>query len=375
MEAIGTLAGGIAHDFNNILSPLLGHAELLMSDLNEDSPLQASVNEIYRASLRARDLVQQILAFSRQTEDELKPIKIHPAVKEALTLLRASLPKTINIEQNIDSNCGAVIADPTQIHQIAMNLATNAYHAMEDTGGTLKVALKQVQMEPDQSKNIGLVPGTYACLTVSDTGCGIQKEILDKIFDPYFTTKGKSKGTGLGLSVVHGIVKGYGGDIHIKSEPGKGTEVCVYLPIIESKIEKGATHSIESIQGGTEKILLVDDEEAIVRMEQQMLKQLGYQVTTRTGSIDALEAFKANPDRYDLIITDMTMPNMTGIQLAQEIKKIRPEIPIIICTGFSDQINEEKCKAMGIQGYVMKPIVRKEFAGTIRTVLDRKEVF
>ena len=374
MEAIGTLAGGIAHDFNNILSPLLGYAELLKEDLSDDSPLQASVNEIYRASLRARDLVQQILAFSRQTEDELKPIRIHPAVKEAIKLLRASLPKTIDIEQNIDPDCGAVIAAPTQIHQIAMNLATNAYHAMEDTGGTLKVALKQFQMEPDQSESIGLVPGEYACLTVSDTGVGIEKDILNRIFDPYFTTKKQGKGTGLGLSVVHGIVKGYGGDIHIYSEPGKGTEVHVYLPIIESKIEEGAKDSIESIQGGTEKILLVDDEEAIVRMEQLMLKQLSYEVTTRAGSVDALEAFKANPDRYDLIITDMTMPNMTGIQLAQEIKKIRPEIPIIICTGFSDQIDDEKCKAMGIQGYVMKPIVRREFAGIIREVLDRTVV-
>ena len=371
MEAIGTLAGGIAHDFNNILSPLLGYAELLKEDLSDESPLQASVNEIIRASLRARDLVQQILAFSRQTEDELKPIRIHPAVKEAIKLLRASLPKTIDIEQNIDPDCGAVTASPTQIHQIVMNLATNAYHAMEDSAGTLKVLLKQFQIEPDQSESKEIEPGTYACLTVSDTGVGIEKDILDKIFDPYFTTKEKNKGTGLGLSVVHGIVKNYGGDIHIYSEPGKGTEVHVYLPIIESKIEEGAKDSIESIQGGTEKILLVDDEEAIVRVEQQMLEGLGYEVSTRAGSVDALEAFKANPDRYDLIITDMTMPNMTGIRLAQEIKKIRPEIPVIICTGFSDQIDKEKCKAMSIQGYVMKPIVRKEFAGTIREVLDR----
>ena len=371
MEAIGTLAGGIAHDFNNILSPLLGYAELIKYDLSDDSPFQSSVNEIIRASLRARDLVQQILAFSRQTEDELKPIKIHPAVNEAIKLLQATLPKTIDIEQNIDPDCGAVVAAPTQIHQIAMNLATNAYHAMEDEGGTLKIALKQIQMELDQSEPIGLVPGTYACLAVSDTGCGIEKDILDKIFDPYFTTKEKNKGTGLGLSVVHGIVKNYGGDIHIRSEPGKGTEFHVYLPIIESQIEEGAKDSIDSIQGGTEEILLVDDEEAIVRMERKMLKQLGYEVTTRAGSIDALEAFKANPDRYDLIITDMTMPNMTGIQLAQEIKKIKPEVPVIICTGFSNQIDEEKCKAMGIQGYVMKPIISKEFAGTIREVLDR----
>ena len=373
MEAIGTLAGGIAHDFNNILSPLLGYAEMLKEDLSVDSPLQTNADEILRASLRARDLVQQILAFSRQTEDELKPIKIHPVVKEATNLLRSSLPKTIDIEQNIDFNCGAVIAAPTQIHQILMNLATNAYHAMEDSGGILKVTLKQVRMEPDQSEFIELVPGAYACLTVSDTGVGIEKDILDRIFDPYFTTKAKGKGTGLGLSVVHGIAKSYGGDIRIYSEPGKGTEVYVYLPIMESKAEEKANDVIEPIQGGLEKILLVDDEEAIVRMEQQMLERLGYEVNTRTGSVDALEAFKADPDRYDLIITDMTMPNMTGIRLAKEIKKIRPGIPIIICTGFSDQINEEKCKALGIQGYVMKPIVIRKIAATIREALDKSE--
>jgi len=373
MEAIGTLAGGIAHDFNNILSPLIGYTEMLKEDLSVDSPFQTSVDEIFRASLRARDLVQQILAFSRQTEDELKPIKLQPVIKEAMKLLRSSLPKTIDIQPDIDSKCGAVIAAPTQIHQIVMNLATNAYHAMEDTGGILKITLRQVWMELEHSGYLELLPGAYACLIVADTGIGIEKDIFDKIFDPYFTTKKIGKGTGLGLSVVHGIVKSCKGDIRIDSEPGKGTEIHVYLPIIEQRIDKNALEVADRIQGGTERILLVDDEEAIVRMEQQMLDRLGYEVTTRTGSVDALEAFKANPDRYDLIITDMTMPNMTGILLSKEIKRIRPEIPIIICTGFSDQINEEKCKAMGIQGYVMKPIVGSEIADTIREVLDKSE--
>ena len=370
MEAIGTLAGGIAHDFNNILYPLIGYAELLKDDLPSDSPHQASIIEIIRASLRARDLVKQILAFSRQSEDELKPIKIQPIIQEALNLLRSSLPKTIEIEQIIDSRCAAVITSPVQIHQIVMNLVTNAYHAMEDSGGILKVDLSQVKLESDQSNSIELTPGNYACITVSDTGVGIGKENLDKLFDPYFTTKEKGKGTGLGLSVVHGIIKGCGGDIHINSNPGKGTEVLGYLPIIEFKEEEKIHKSQEFIQGGTEKILLVDDEEIIIRMAQQMLERLGYEVTTRTGSVDALEAFKANPDQYDLIITDMTMPNMSGRRLAQEVRKIRPEIPIIICTGFSDQIDEEKCKALGIQGYIMKPIIIKEFSNIIRRVLD-----
>ena len=375
MEAIGTLASGIAHDFNNILSPLLGYAEMLKEDLSVDSPFQGSVNEIHRASLRARDLVQQILTFSRQTEDDLKPIKIQSVVKEAIKLLRSSLPKTIDIKQNIDSSCGAIIADPTQIHQIVMNLATNAYHAMEDPGGILTVALKQVQLKPDKLKFLECIPGTYACLSVKDTGVGIENDKLDKIFDPYFTTKGKERGTGLGLSVVHGIVNSCGGDIQIVSESGKGTEVYVYLPMIESQVEEKVDESMGTgtILGGTEEILLVDDEEAIVRMEQQMLEQLGYNVTTRTGSVDALEAFRTNPNRYDLIITDMSMPNMTGIKLAKEIKNIKPVVPIIICTGFSDQINEEKCESLGIQGYVMKPIVRKEFAETIREVIDKTQ--
>ena len=371
MEAIGTLAGGIAHDFNNILSPLLGYAEMLKEDFSIDSQVQTSIDEILHATLRARDLVRQILAFSRQAEDDLKPIKIHSVIKEAIKLLRSSLPKTIDIEQSIDSNCGAVMVDPTRIHQIVMNLATNAYHAMEDTGGSLAVIFRQILIEQPHSRYLELGPGAYACLTVADTGVGIEKYVLDKIFDPFFTTKEKGKGTGLGLSVVHGIVKNYNGDVRIDSEPGIGTKIHVYLPVLKRSAEKKTLEVSGQIQGGTEKILLVDDEETNVRMERQMLERLGYEAFTRTGSVDALEAFKANPDQYDLIVTDMTMPNMTGLRLSQEIKKIRPDIPVIICTGYSDQIDDEKCKALGIEGFVMKPIVRREFAGTIREVLDK----
>ena len=370
MEAIGTLAGGIAHDFNNILFPLMGHAEMLKEDISVDSPLQENVDEIMHATLRAKDLVQQILTFSRQTEDEPKPIKLQHVVKEAIKLLQSTLPKTIDIQKYIDPNCGAVIADPTRIHQIVMNLSTNAYHAMEDTGGNLEIILRQVQIEHTQSEGFEIEPGDYACLTVSDTGVGIEKQILDKIFDPFYTTKEMGKGTGLGLSVVHGIVKNYKGDVRIDSEPGNGTKVQAYLPVLKQSVERKTPEVAEQVQGGTEKILLVDDEEAIIKMEQQMLERMGYQVFTRTGSVDALEAFKANPDQYDLIVSDMTMPNMTGIRLSQEIKKIRPKTPVIICTGFSDQIDEERCKALDIQGYIMKPIVKNEFTNAIREVLD-----
>ena len=371
MEAIGTLAGGIAHDFNNMLFPLMGYSEMLREELPADSPLQHHVNRILEAAMRSKGLVEQILAFSRQGHQEIKLMKLQPIVKESIKLLRSSIPTTIDIQQDIDPGCGAVVADPTQVHQIVMNLATNSYHAMEDSGGRLKVHLKQVRMEPDPSLLPDLTPGEYARLTVADTGIGIEKDAVNKIFDPYFTTKETGKGTGLGLSVVQGIVKRCHGDIRIYSEPGKGTEIQVYLPIHDRKIEDIRIDQSEAIQGGTEKILLVDDEVTIVRMEQRILERLGYRVAMRTGSVDALEAFKANPDTFDLVVTDMNMPNMTGVQLAREIKKVRPEIPIILCTGFSYQVNEEKSKALGIQGFLVKPVIKKEIAGIIRKVLDK----
>jgi PAS domain S-box-containing protein len=370
MESIGTLAGGIAHDFNNILFPLTGYAEILKEEVPSDSLLRGHIDKILHAALRARNLVKQILTFSRQGDLELKLMKLQPVVKEALKLIRSSIPTTIEIKEDIDPGCGVVVADPTQIHQIVMNLATNAYHAMENTGGRLKVTLKQVGLESDQSFFQDLASGEYALLTVSDTGIGIEKDALDKIFDPYFTTKEKGKGTGLGLSVVQGIVKSFNGDIRIYSEPGKGTEIHVYLPIIDQKVDDILTDRTEPVSGGTERILLVDDEEVIVRMEQQMLERIGYQVTISTGSVDALEAFKANPDSFDLIVTDMTMPNMTGDRLAVELVKIRSDIPIIICSGFSDQMNEEKAAALGLKGFLTKPVLAKAFARKIREVLD-----
>ncbi len=371
MEAIGTLAGGIAHDFNNILSPILGFTEMLQEDLPQDSREQKSVAEVLKAALRAKDLVKQILTFSRQGDQDLKPIKIQSVLKEALKLLGSSIPTTIEIQTEIDSNCGAVIADPTQIHQIIMNLATNAYHAMRESGGRLKIVLNQTQIE---SKPIGFsefIPGRYALLKVIDTGTGIEKNILDKIFDPYFTTKESDKGTGFGLSVVQGIVKSLDGDIHVYSESGEGTEVHVYFPIMKNASEKEKPNQLTPIRGGTERILLVDDEEPIVIMEKMMLGRLGYQVTTRTRSIDALETFRSNSDEFDLIITDMTMPQMTGTQLAREIKAIRADIPIIICTGFSDRINEDTSSEFDIQAFLTKPVIKKEIARIIRDVLDK----
>ncbi len=371
MESLGTLAGGNAHDFNNILFPIMGFAEMALDDAPEDSLLRKNIEEILHGTMRAGDLVKQILAFSRQSDKKPKPLRVQLVVKEALKLIRSTIPTTIKIKQDIDNDCSPVMADTTPIHQVAMNLMTNAYHAMEDDGGVLEVILKEVELSVDDLKDPAMTPGTYVCLTISDTGVGIPPYVLNNIFEPYFTTKTDGKGTGLGLAVVHGIVKSYGGEIKVYSEPGKGSTFNVYFQAINSRIDAEKTHAAAPGLRGTERILLVDDEEAIVRMEQQMLERLGYNVTARTSSIEALAAFRNSPKKFDLVITDMTMPNMTGVQLAQKLLEINPEIPIIICTGFSTKISDEKAKAFGIRGFAMKPLVQSEFTKKIREVLSQ----
>ena len=371
MEAIGTLAGGIAHDFNNMLYPIVGYAEMIMDDVPGDSVARGNLRELLKAAERARGLVQQILTFSRQGEQERKPIRIQPIIEEALKLLRASIPSNIEIIREIVEECGAIEADPTQIHQVMMNLCTNAYHAMRDKGGELKVALGEGNIHGSTGGfDLNLNPGPHLILTVSDTGHGMEHELMEKIFDPYFSTKGPGEGTGMGLSVVHGIVRSYGGDIRVQSLLGKGTSFIIYLPRVGRCPGVAEAISIEPAQGGREHILLVDDEEQIVRMVKQMLERLGYEVTARTSSVEALEAFRVQPERFDLVITDQTMPNMTGAELARKLLRIRPNLGIILCTGFSELITEEKAKAIGIHGYVMKPVVRSEIAGAIRAVLD-----
>lgn len=368
LEALGTLAGGIAHDFNNILSPLMGFSEMLKEDVPQDSPQQVHIDEILKAAARLRDLVKQILAFSRKGDQDIKEILLQPVVQEALTLLTASIPATIEIRQEIDPQCGAVVADPTQVHQIVMNLATNAYHAMGKRGGKLTIALKEVRLDPVPAAFAPLSPGAYARLSVEDTGTGISREILDRVFDPYFTTKRKNKGTGLGLSIVQGIVRSCGGEIRIHSEPGKGTAVEVFLPVIAKRVEEKPPSRAALPAGRGERILLVDDEAAVLRMTQIMLERMGYRVTACPGSVEALAAFKADSE-FQLIVSDMTMPEMTGLQLAGEIKKIKPEIRVVICTGFSDQLNAEKIKEAGIQGLVMKPVSRQELSEAVRMAL------
>jgi two-component system, cell cycle sensor histidine kinase and response regulator CckA len=370
MEAIGTLAGGIAHDFNNILTPMIGYGDMLKDELSVGSPLQEPVAEILVAATRAKELVKQILVSCRHSDAKPKPLKLQPIILEALKLLRASIPVTIDVRQAIDAECGAVIADPTHIHQVVINLATNAYHAMEQTGGRLQVSLAQVSMDAEQTRYTGLAPGEYARLIVADTGTGIESHIMGKIFDPYFTTKDKHKGTGLGLSLVQGIVKSCGGDIRVLSEAGKGSEFRVYLPLVQQETKPEKNGEPVPIRGGTEKILVVDDEAPITRMVSQVLERLGYHVTTYTSSIAALEAFKADPGRFDLVLTDMTMPEMTGDQLAQEILAVRPSMPVIISTGYSGTLTAEAVKAIGIRTLLIKPVSKSILATAVRQVLD-----
>ena len=370
MESIGTLAGGIAHDFNNILAPIIGMSELLLEDLRPDSLEHENAGEILKAGMRGKDLVKQILAFSRKAEHRLMPVGVQHILKEVLKLSRSTIPSYIEISRDIQNDCGPVMADGSQIHQVVMNLITNAYHAVEQNGGKISVQLKEIEITAGDSGFDAREPGAYARLSVSDTGSGIDPAAMDKIFEPYFTTKAQGKGTGLGLAVVYGIVKTHEGDVKVYSEPGKGTTFNVYLPLMKKAPAHGSSEAPESLPTGNERILLIDDEAAIVRLEKQMLERLGYVVTSRTGSIEALETFKARPQDFDLVITDMTMPNMTGDRLAKELLSIRPDVPVIICTGFSERINREAAERIGIDGFLMKPAVKSELAKMVRSVLD-----
>ena len=369
MEAIGTLAGGIAHDFNNILSAVIGYTEIALKDVEKDSLLQSNLREVLNAGERAKDLVKQILTFSRQAEQELKPVQIKHVAMEALKLLRASLPTTIEIHQTIESN-SAVLADLTQIHQVVMNLCTNASHAMQEEGGRLEVSLADVEIDRDfAARHPGFLPGLYLQLSVKDTGHGMSPDVLNRIFDPFFTTKGKGGGTGMGLSVVHGIVKSHDGDVVVHSEPGKGTTFNIYFPAIE-KEEIQEIGAVLPLPVGNERILFIDDEPTLVHIGKQILERLGYEVEARTSSLEALELFKIKSEKFDLVITDMTMPKMTGDHLAREIIKIRANIPIILCTGYSKKISEGKAEASGVRALVMKPVVAEQLATIVRQVLD-----
>jgi len=367
MEALGTLSGGIAHDFNNILAAIIGFTELVAEHTPKGSRDEHHLGRVMEASLRGRDLVRQMLTFSRSTSEEKKPLLLSSVVSETVTMLRATTPTTIRINVNIQSESGLIFADPTQIQQILLNLCTNATHAMRDKGGILDVELSDFSVPP--SGGNGMTPGLYMKLVIRDTGAGIPPEIMEKIFDPFFTTKKIGEGTGLGLSVVHGIVKRSGGYITVESEPEKGTTFTVYFPKVAGEKEAIA-RAQDAIPTGSEHILFVDDEEAIVEMGEEILAELGYEVTSRTSSTEAFALLKENPSRFDLVITDQTMPDMTGVELAKEILTLRPGIPVILCTGFSHLVDAEGATAAGIRAFAMKPLTKREIAKTIRKVLD-----
>jgi signal transduction histidine kinase/ActR/RegA family two-component response regulator len=372
MEAIGTLAGGIAHDFNNILGAIIGYSEMALYDTKKDSMEHYNIDQVLRAGHRAKDLVKQILAFSRKSEQDKNVISLATIVAEALKLLRASLPTTIEIRQNIEPNLDAIFADPTQMHQVVMNLCTNAAHAMGDTSGILKVELHNVDLSVKKAAQYPeLNPGSYVKLSISDTGHGMDSETLDRIFDPYFTTKEQDKGAGMGLAVVHGIVKGHGGVIQVKSKPDKGTRFDILFPVMDRQMES-ETAELKALPNGNEHILFIDDEETLIDLAKSMLKKLGYRVKTRTRPDKALEIFAAAPHKFDLVISDMTMPGMTGDSLASELMKIRSDIPVIICTGYSERINEQRARDLGVKGLMMKPFTIRSLSKTVRDALDGK---
>lgn len=374
MEAIGTLAGGIAHDFNNILQPILSYNELLKSELSGNSTCEKYVSRINTAALRAKDLVSQILAFSRQSsEQSTSPVQIKSSLEEIIKLCRATIPSSINIVEDIQHDCSSVLVNPSHLHQIAMNLIINAYHAVELNGGQIMIELHEVFLDTLDVAGMALLPAKYVKMAVSDTGCGINPDVIDKIFDPYFTTKGQGKGTGLGLSVVYGIVQENLGDMKVCSEVGKGTTFTVYLPIVESPYKKTAiAQSPISFSSGNEHILLVDDEDLILEVEEMQLKALGYRVTIQNSSLNALKLFRLNPGEFDLVITDLSMPNMTGVQLAEEFLKIRPDIPLIICSGLNEKNNQEKAKLVGVTRFMAKPITFSELSQQVSIALEGK---
>ncbi len=370
MQAIGTLAGGIAHDFNNILSAIMGYTEICMLQASEDSEISRRLGRVMYACQRARELVKQILTFGRHQEQAQGRVQIHLIVKEALKLLRASLPSTIEIQREIRTDSSYILADPTQIHQVLMNLCTNAAHAMGKNGGILRVALEDVFLDIEEVKKFnGLAPGHYVRLKVSDNGHGMTPEIMDRIFDPFFTNKKPDEGTGMGLAMVQNIVRNHGGRVFVESQPGKGSVFEVYFPRStgEPILEKKSTSHLPR---GKERILLVDDEEDIVIMAEEMLESLGYTVMSTVSSPEALKWFDQAPDQFDLIITDQTMPMMTGSELADRVLNIRPDMTVILCTGFSDTVLPDVSGFPNIKAVIIKPFIIQEIALTVRKVLD-----
>lgn len=378
IEALGTLSGGIAHDFNNLLAPMLGYAELALRDLDKESQSAQYVQEIVKAATRAKDLVKQILTLSHKVDhrqEDLKPIRLEPVVREVLGLVRASIPSTIEIIQSLEVDGCHVLVNPTHIHQVVLNLCTNAYHAMREGGGTINIALKKVELNEEdlRIRHMKLDPGNYMLLKVTDSGTGMDKGTAARIFDPYFTTKKQGEGTGLGLAVVNGIIKSYGGYISVYSELGFGSSFNIYLPCRGEESQVANIRRVTELPIGSEHVMIVDDEEQVGQLACDILEQLGYRVSLFQQPTAALAAFQEGPAEYDLVLTDMTMPKMTGVDLLKKIRSVRGDIPVILCTGFSDLINEQRARQQGFQRYLMKPVVLRDLAVAVRDALDNNQ--
>ncbi|MDD2390603.1 MAG: PocR ligand-binding domain-containing protein [Desulfobacterales bacterium] len=373
MEAIGTLAGGIAHDFNNILSAIIGYSEIAMIDSADTGKVKDALQQVLKAGDRARDLINQILMFSKQSIMEKKPINISYIIKDSLKLLKATLPSTIQIHQFIETHIPAVSADPTQLHQVVINLCTNAAHAMEAHGGIMEIHLKEVELDSKEAAGYtGLAPGRYVKLLIRDTGHGMDRETVNRLFDPYFTTKEPGRGTGLGLAVVHGIVKHHGGAIKVYSQPGIGSDFHICFPVEKQNVTF-EPEPAQTIYTGSERILFVDDEAFLVDLVRQMLEKLGYRVESRTDPVEALDLFKSDPFAFDLIITDLTMPGLTGITLSEKIHQIRPEIPIILCSGYAEKLRDETVRRTGIKKFLVKPFTLSSLSGMVYKALKKTD--
>ncbi len=372
MEAMDTFAGGIAHDFNNILAVILGNAEIAIDDDPDWEQVQCSLQEIRKVCLRAKALVKGILAFSRQDRQALKSIRITSIIKESIKFLRSSIPSTIDIHHQISNLSFPILSNPVHINQVMMNLCANAFQAMQEEGGVLTISLNEVMVEQDEKDRLrrNMRPGQYAHLSVGDTGCGMDPKIQKRIFDPYFTTKSSGEGTGMGLALVHGIIKNHGGEIFVKSELNKGSVFDVYFPRAEIKPADMVVIPSETSPTGSERILLIDDEEPVIRVTDKILKNLGYDVTPVQNSQEALTLFRSDPDQFDLVITDTTMPKMTGVELSEALMTLRADLPIILCTGYSEKISQKKADALGVKGLLMKPITKSEMATMVRQALD-----
>jgi PAS domain S-box-containing protein len=372
LETIGTLAGGIAHDFNNILAPIMGYTEMALLKLTKTEPLYKDLQNVLNGAHRAKELVEQILLFSKQNEKKRIHVRVQNLIREALKLLRPSIPSTIEIHQDIDSRCPKIFADSTQIHQVIINLCTNAWQSMEEQGGVLSIELKKIRVDSMLAKSYSyLVEADYVCLSIIDTGVGMDTNTMERMFEPFYTTKSIDKGTGLGLSVVHGIVHSHNGEIIVDSELNKGTQIHIYLPLANSTdlLEESKT---EEIIRGVEYVMIVDDEPSILEMLKDMLEHFGYKTEAFKTAIEAMKAFNQAPNKFDLVLTDLTMPKITGLELADQLHQIIPNFPVIIMTGFGDNIAEVTKERYSIKKTICKPIIIKELTGAIRDLLDNK---